>query len=73
MSGVALESLSPVTAARHFAKDKYLEQMFGDVDLPFKRKLFFSIVKFFCATPFESSSKKMDIIPILFIALLVFY
>jgi len=28
---VALEFLPPVTAARHFDKDKYLEPMFGDV------------------------------------------
>jgi len=41
--------------------------------LPFKRKLLFSIVKFVCATPFEINSIKMDIIPILFIALLIFY
>ena len=31
MSGVALEFLPPVTAARFFDKDKYLELMFGDV------------------------------------------
>ena len=30
-AGVALEFLPPGTAARHFAKDKYLELMFGDV------------------------------------------
>ena len=31
MSGVALEFRPPVTAARLFAKDKYLGPMFGDV------------------------------------------
>ena len=30
-AGVALEFLPPVTAARLFDKDKYLEPMFGDV------------------------------------------
>ena len=30
-AGVALEFLPPVTAARLFTKDKYLEPMFGDV------------------------------------------
>jgi len=30
VSGVALEFLPPVTAPRLFAKDKYLEPMFGD-------------------------------------------
>ena len=30
-AGVALEFRPPVTAARLFAKDKYLEPMFGDV------------------------------------------
>ena len=30
MSGVALEFRPPVTAVRLFAKDKYLEPMFGD-------------------------------------------
>jgi len=31
VSGVALEFLPPVTAARLFTKDKCLEPMFGDV------------------------------------------
>ena len=30
-AGVALEFRPPVTAARFFDKDKYLEPMFGDV------------------------------------------
>ena len=33
-TGVALEFLPPVTAARLFVKDKYLEPMFGDVGKP---------------------------------------